>query len=61
MESRHVAFIILFVKSVERTSLTCIFGVKELYLKMCELYILACFRKGNMGKLDPTWSRDTMV
>ena len=29
-ESRHMAFIILFVKFVERTRLTCIFGVKEL-------------------------------
>ena len=56
-----MAFIILLVKSVKGTSLTCIFGVKELYLKMCELYILACFRKGNMGKLDMTWSRDIMV
>ena len=33
-----MAFIILFVKHVELTSLTCIFGVKELYLKMCELF-----------------------
>ena len=37
-ESRHMTFIILFVKSVEQTSLTCIFGVKELYLKLCELF-----------------------
>ena len=29
-ESRHVAFMILFVKSIEQTSLTCIFGLKEL-------------------------------
>ena len=37
-ESRHMAFIILFVKSVERTSLTCIFGVQELYLKTFEIF-----------------------
>ena len=29
-ESRHVALRILFVKSIEQTCLTCIFGVKEL-------------------------------
>ena len=29
-ESRHVALMILFVKSVEKTCLTSIFGVKEL-------------------------------
>ena len=33
-----MTFIILFVKSAERTSLTCIFGVKELYLQTCELF-----------------------
>ena len=33
-----MAFRILFVKSVEQTSLTCIFGVRELYLKTCELF-----------------------
>ena len=33
-----MAFIILFVNFVERTSLTCIFGVKDLYLKTCELF-----------------------
>ena len=29
-ESRHVALIIIFVKSIEQTCLTCIFGVIEL-------------------------------
>ena len=29
-KSRHVALIIIFVKYVEQTCLTCIFGVKEL-------------------------------
>ena len=37
-ESLHVALMILFVKYVEQTSLTCVFGLKELQLKECELF-----------------------